>query len=197
MLITKTSRTFFNSAVCFFPLIYILACIVVIFVILSMSFYFSSQSIYFLCCSRESWGSSRLRTHSELSSVFFIYKSPSESIPVLIHYFIKYWLSGFLDLQHAVHKWTYNCLQIEVWLIQLMFSPYKIYPIRLSLSSGVFWLVEQSQAQMCRKPSCILPCRKKAINQEHFKAVAMVRALYPIWYISDHDLWDRGLQCFS
>lgn len=50
---------------------------------------------------------------------------------------------------------------------------------------------------MCRKPSCILPCRKKAINQEHFKAVAMVRALYPTWYISDHDLWDRRVQCFS
>lgn len=97
VLVTEIFRTFFSSSVCFFPLIYILACIVVIFVILSISSYFSSWNIYFLSCSREDWGSSRLRTHSELSTVLFHFKK-SKSILVLIHFLIKYWLSGFLDL---------------------------------------------------------------------------------------------------
>lgn len=72
VLVTKTFRTFFNSSGCFFPRICILACIVVIFVVLSIFSYFSNWSIYFLSYSREDWGSSRLRTHSELSSVFLI-----------------------------------------------------------------------------------------------------------------------------
>lgn len=41
-----------------FSLIFILACIVMVFVILSISSYFSSWSTYFLSCSREDWGSS-------------------------------------------------------------------------------------------------------------------------------------------
>lgn len=53
VLVTRTFRTFFNSAVCFFPLIYSLGCIVVIAVMLSISSYFSCWSTCFLSCSRE------------------------------------------------------------------------------------------------------------------------------------------------
>lgn len=82
---------------------------------------------------------------------FFFQKSlsPSLCLPIIASY--SCFKDSSISSIQCISNWTYNCLQTEVWRIQLMFSPYRIYPIRLSLSSRVFWLVEQSQAQTCRR----------------------------------------------
>lgn len=38
---------------------------------------------------------------------------------------------------------------------------------------------------------------QKTINHKHFSAVAMVRALCPMWHVSDRDLCDTVVERFS